>query len=225
LLQGHLGPEVEPDPVLEGLQCRRHLLPDGLAGGGFVDDDHDTPGPGMHFQHHVQGLAGLEGFGDPGEAADSLEHGVAEKVDPGEYDRNARKQGLPISSQEIECVVVGGDDGIEAGALVLVREQPPQVGEVNGVGQPLGVHVLDVQVDGASAGGQHFPNPGGLAIGPVHADMVGIEQQDVRLLRTQGPGWGAAQKQRDNPNYPSHTGMPCCNRCSASNWPIFNRLS
>ena len=193
------------------------LVADGHAGHRGVAEDDELVAAGMEAQGQFQGGLDVRVFENAGEIGVAVEPGGLEVVDAAKDHRRVGEQLVMVFPQEIEGIVVRGQDDLEAGVAVLELVEIVEHGPQHGIGVFLRVHVLDLQVHVEVRGGKRLAHAGQDLVGPLVAVLVGIEKQDVLTdLFSPGRAGQDQQEQGKATKKPSGHGDSRGKKCRAT---------
>ena len=85
-----------------------------------------------------------------------------------------------IFQNEIVCILIGQDDGIEFDMPVFLSKKIPEYPKVPCVSYAFGVHILGIDFD-VFPFFEHGLYAGVLAVGPCQAFVIGMKHEDILL--------------------------------------------
>ena len=180
------GQLVDPLPLAEGKIDRgegRRGLPEvgavELAGDGVVVDDDDLPGGGVQFQDQAHRIREAGALVDAGEVRSFLDTLGVEVVGAAEHHRYRAEDLVPVPFQDVEGVVVAGDDEVEGAVAVLETERVEYPAVEFRADVVLRVEVLHRDFRCRKALAQPLVEAGDDAVGTLVARVVGVEKQDL----------------------------------------------
>jgi hypothetical protein len=143
-----------------------------------IGDEIDAAGLGTEALGELDEFGGVGGFDESGEAGAGQEEMGGEFGDAAEDDGRVAEEGGGAVCDEVEGFVIGGDDEVEFAVGVVLGESLAELVEVGGVGVAAGVEEFEPEgvVAGVFEGGAEAT---GEFVGPIVADAVGVEDEDV----------------------------------------------
>ncbi len=137
----------------------------------------------MEPEHEVDGGGDVGIFIDAGILPVIGDPGGVEPVDPAEDHRDLTEDVVAKEEEKLEGVVVGGDDQVKRDFSVLGGVEGAEGGGIDRAVNPFGAHELDEEAASVPVGVDAFQDTQQLFIGPFVPLVVGVEDEDILLVR------------------------------------------
>ncbi len=151
-----------------------------LSSGCIVGYDHDGSCGGPKFERDSYCSGVIRVLACAGDISSAVAHPFVIVIDGRENNRQPREKFIPVFSHELQRVVVAGQDGIEADALVSLADQLFELREiVLRRGYPLHVHEGDIGLNLEVRTAENIVYPAQHIIRPGVATVERVEDEDL----------------------------------------------